>query len=71
MSKKPPRNTSYMELIFELDIWLIFWNLLGVLINKVLIKSFKFLPHSIYFLEIFQNRPKMFDISNLLGSSYK
>ena len=41
---------------------LIFWNSLGVLTNKVLIKSSKFVLHSIYFLEIFWNPPKMIDI---------
>ena len=30
-----------------------FWNLLGVLINKVLIKTSIFILHSLYFLEIF------------------
>ena len=32
---------------------LIFWSLLGVPINKVLIKNSKFILHSRYFLEIF------------------
>ena len=41
---------------------LIFWNLLGVLINKVLVKNSKFILHSLYFIETFQNRPEMFAI---------
>ena len=51
---------------------LIFWNLLGVLVNKMLIKFSKFNFHSIYFLEIIRNHPKKFVFfPNLLGGSYK
>ena len=39
---------------------LIFCNLLGVLINKVLIKNSKFILHSLHFLKIFKNHPKIF-----------
>ena len=38
------------------------WKLLGVLINKVQIKNFKFILHSLYFLEIAQNHPRMFAV---------
>ena len=38
---------------------LIFWDLIGVPINKVLIKNSEFMLHSLYFLEMFQNHPKM------------
>ena len=47
---------------------LVFWNLLGVLKNKVLMKSSKFDPHSIYFLKIFRNHPKMFHIFEFIRS---
>ena len=40
----------------------IFWNLLGVLINEVLIRNSKFFLYSLYFLEMFRNHPKMFAI---------
>ena len=45
---------------------LIFWNLLGVLINKVLVKNSKFILHSLYFIETFQNHPEMFAISEFI-----
>ena len=32
---------------------LILWNLLGIVINKVLIKMSKFVLHLLYFLEIY------------------
>ena len=41
---------------------LIFWNLVGVFINKVLIKNSKFILRSLYLLEFFQNHPKIFAI---------
>ena len=41
---------------------LIFRDLLGVLINKVLIKNSKFIIHSLYFLKIFRNHSKIFVI---------
>ena len=41
---------------------LIFWNLLDVLTNKVLMKNSKFILHSLHFIEIFQNHSKMFTI---------
>ena len=37
-------------------------NLLGVLINNVLIKNSKFILHSLHFLKIFRNHPKIFAI---------
>ena len=46
---------------------LIFWNLLGALINKVLIKNSKFIFYSLYFLEIFRNQPKMFAIFEFIS----
>ena len=53
MSLKPIKTTQKC---------LIFWNLLGVLINKVLIKNSKFILHSLYFLKTFRNHPKIFAI---------
>ena len=41
---------------------LIFWNFLGVSINKVLIKNSKFILHSFFSLEVFRNHPEMFAI---------
>ena len=41
---------------------LIFWNLLDVLTNKVLMKNSKFILHSLHFIEIFQSHSKMFTI---------
>ena len=41
---------------------LISWNLLGALINNVLLKSSKIVLDSLYFLEIFRNHPKVFNI---------
>ena len=41
---------------------LVFWNLLDVLINKVLIKNSKFILHSLDSLDIFRNHPKIFTI---------
>ena len=41
---------------------LIFWNLLGVLIKKVLIKNFKFILHALYLMEAFRNHLKIFAI---------
>ena len=41
---------------------LIFWNFLGVSINKVLIKNSEFILHSFFSLEVFRNHPEMFAI---------
>ena len=41
---------------------LIFWNFLGALISKVLIKNYKFILDSLYFLKVFQNQRKMFAV---------
>ena len=41
---------------------LVFWNLLDVLINKVLVKNSKFILHSLDSLGIFRNHPKIFTI---------
>ena len=46
---------------------LIFWNLLGVFINKVLIKNSKFFLYCLFF----ETTQKCLLFSNLLGSSYK
>ena len=51
-----------LKLIKTTQKCLIIWNLLGVLIHKVLIKNYKFIIHSLYLLEIFRNHPKMFAI---------
>ena len=45
---------------------IIFWNLLGVFIKKVLIKNSKFILHSLYFLESFRNHRKMFAIFDFI-----
>ena len=55
-----------LKLIKTTQKCLIFWNLLGVLINKVLIKKSKFILHSFYFLQMFRNHPKMFAIFKLI-----
>ena len=63
---KNPPNMSFITLSLKLikttQKCLIFWDLLGVLINKVLLKNSKFILHSLYFLEIFRNHRKMFAI---------
>ena len=41
----------FLKLIKTTQIQLIFWHLLGALINKVLIKDSKFILHSLYFLK--------------------
>ena len=51
-----------LKLIKTTQICLIFWNLFGVLINKVHIKNRKFILHSLYFLEIFRNHPEIIAI---------
>ena len=47
--------------------YLIFWNLLGVLISEVFMKEFKFILHSVYFLDFFRNHPKMFAIFEFIN----
>ena len=46
---------------------LIFWNLLGIFINKVLVKKSKFMLYSLFF----ETTQKCLLFSNLLGSFYK
>ena len=64
----PIKNSKFvlhfmsLKFIKTIQKCLIFWNLLGALKNKVLIKNTGFILHSLYFLEIFRNRPKMFAI---------
>ena len=57
MSLKPIKTTQKC---------LIFWNLLGALTNKVLIKNSKFILHSLYFLEVFKTTKNCLLFSNLL-----
>ena len=42
----------HLKLIKTTQKCLIFWNLLGILINKVLIKNSKFILHSLYLLKM-------------------
>ena len=49
-----------LKLIKTTLLCLKFWNLFGVLINKVL--NCTFILHSLYLIEIFRNDPKMFAI---------
>ena len=56
-----------LELIKTTQKCLIFWNLLGRSYKKVLIKNPKFILHSLNFLEMFRNRPKMFAIFEFIG----
>ena len=55
-----------LKLIKTSQNWLIFSNLLGALINKVLMKASKFIVHSLYLLETFRNQPKMFAIFHFI-----
>ena len=55
-----------LKLIKTSQNWLIFSNLLGALINKVLMKASKFIVHSLYLLEAFRNQPKMFAIFDFI-----
>ena len=43
----------HLKLIKATQKCLIFWNLLGILINKVPIKNSKFILHSLYLLKMF------------------
>ena len=51
-----------LKLIKTIQKCLIVWNLLGALINIVLIKNSAFILFSFFFLDIFQNQPNMFAI---------
>ena len=55
-----------LKLIKTIQMCLILWSLLGILVNKVLIKSSKFILHSVCFLEIFRIHPKMLTISEFI-----
>ena len=57
-----PSFTLSLKLIKTTQKCLIFWKSLGVLINEMHIKNYKFILHSLHFLKIFQNHPKIFAV---------
>ena len=63
LQKNSYKNPKYvLHSLKTIQKSLIFWNLLSFLIKQVLIKNFKFILLSLYFLGIFRNHSKMFAI---------
>ena len=60
-----------LELVKTTQKCLVFRNLLGVFINKMILNKSKFIFHLLYFLEIFRNDPKIFAIFEFIRHFYK